>query len=210
MEFDKRQPTDTTKIRNLGVVIRPNWVAIEEGDDTFRPLSINLQNRTPSAVSNDPTTLADTSKFYCKDDGSGTAEVFNRDAAGNIIQITEAGRVGGPSTNFKINNYRFGSGTVDYSINNIVSAYVRWNSAGTAIAAFGCTVVRASAGVYTITLTTARNNTNYVPVATAFNQGNVRIVKISIQSTTQFQVRIENSDQSGRDTGGFCQVVGGF
>jgi hypothetical protein len=79
--FDKTQPTDTTKIRNLGVVIRPNWVAIEQGDDTFRPLAENLQNRTPSALPPDPTLLADTSKLYCKEDGSGVAELFNMDAS---------------------------------------------------------------------------------------------------------------------------------
>lgn len=210
MAFDKTQPTDTTKIRNLGTVIRPNWDAIETADSTFKPYAINLQNRTPLGVSNDPATIADTSIIYVKDDGAGNPELYSKDGSGNIIQMTEGGRIGGPSTNFKINNYRFGSGTVDYSINNIVSAYVRWNSGGTALSAFGCTVAKVSTGVYEITLTTARNNTNYIPVACAFNEGNVRIVKVSVQSTTKFQVRIENSDQSGRDCGGFCHVVGGF
>jgi hypothetical protein len=101
--FDKTQPTDTTKIRNLGVVIRPNWVAIEQGDDTFRPLAENLQNRTPSALPPDPTLLADTSKLYCKEDGSGVAELFNMDATGQIIQLTEDGNMGGQTTGIYTN-----------------------------------------------------------------------------------------------------------
>ena len=76
MAFDKTQPTDTTKIRNLGVVIRPNWVAIEEADSTFRPYALNLQNRTPLGVSNDPASIADTYILYEKDDGSGNPELF--------------------------------------------------------------------------------------------------------------------------------------
>lgn len=208
--FDKSQPTDTTKIRLLGEVIRPNWVAIEEGDNSFRPLSLNLQNRTSSAVSNDPTLLVDTSKFYVKNDGAGNPEAFVIDTMGRITQLTQEGRIGGPTTNFKINNVQFGASTVTYDVNNIVSAFVRWNSAGAALTAFGCTVSRISAGVYRILLTTARNNTNYVLVASPFNEGFTRIVKVSIQSTTECQVRIENSSQNGSDTGGFCQIVGGF
>lgn len=210
MAFDKTQPTDTTKIRNLGTVIRPNWVAIEEAGATFRPYALNLQNRTPLAVANDPATIADTSIVYVKDDGSGNPELYSKDGSGNIIQMSEAGRLGGPSTDFKLNNYRFGSGTVDYGINNIVSAAIRWDSSGVALYAFDCSVARLSTGVYQITLTTARNNTNYWPVACAFNEGNSRACKVQITSTTVFTVRIVNGDGTLRDTGGFCHVVGGF
>jgi len=210
MAFDKTQPTDTTKIRNLGVVIRPNWVAIEEGDSTFRPQAINLQNRTPLAASNDPATIADTSIFYVKDDGAGNPETYNKDGSGNIMQFTEGGRIGGPSTNFKMNTVRFGSGTVNYGINNIVTAYVRWNSAGSQLAAFGCTVSKISTGFYNVALTTARTNTQYVPVACAFDEGNSRCAKVNVLNTTTFTVSIVNDSGTRRDCGGFCHVVGGF
>lgn len=210
MAFDAAEPQDTTKIRNLGVVIRPNWVAINEADSSFRPYALNLQNRTPLGVSNDPSNIADTSIIYVKDDGAGNPELYAEDGSANIIQMTEAGRLGGPSTNVKMNNFRFGSSTTDYSRNNIIGAYVRWNSAGTALTSFGCSIAKISTGVYRVTLDEARTSTNYVPVASVENEGNQRTAKISIQSTTQFQIRIENSSQSGRDTGGYCHVVGGF
>lgn len=210
MAFDKTQPTDTTKLRNLGVVIRPNWVAIEEADSTFRPYALNFQNRTPLGVSNDPATIADTFILYEKDDGAGNPELYGEDGSGNILQLSEGGRLGGPSTNVKMNNYRFGAGTVDYGQNNIVSAMVRWNSAGTALSSFGCSIVRTSTGLYTVTLATARTNTNYWPVACAFDEGNSRCAKVNILSTTQFTIRIVNDNGSNRDTGGFCHVVGGF
>ena len=210
MAFDKTQPTDTTKIRNLGTVIRPNWDAIEIADSTFRPYAVNLQNRTPLGASNDPATIADTSIIYVKDDGAGNPELYSKDGSGNIIQMSEGGRLGGPSTNFKINNMRFGAGTVDYGVNNIVSAAVRWNSAGTALSSFGCSIVRTSTGLYTVTLATARANTNYWPVACAFDEGNSRCAKVNITSTTKFTIRIVNDNGSNRDTGGFCHVVGGF
>lgn len=210
MAFDKTQPTDTTKIRNLGTVIRPNWDAIETADSTFKPYAINLQNRTPLGVSNDPATIADSSIIYVKDDGAGNPELYSKDGSGNIIQMSEGGRLGGPSTNFKINNMRFGSGTVDYGVNNIVSAAVRWNSGGSALSSFGCSIVRTSTGLYTVTLTTARSNTNYWPVACSFDEGNSRCAKVNILSTTQFTIRMVNDNGSNRDTGGFCHVVGGF
>ena len=105
MAFDKTQPTDTTKIRNLGVVIRPNWDAIEVADSTFRPYAINFQNRTPLGVSNDPVAIADTSIMFVKDDGSGNPEAYLEDGSGNIFQVSEGGRLGGPSTNVKMNNF---------------------------------------------------------------------------------------------------------
>ena len=210
MAFDKAQPQDTTKIRNLGVVIRPNWVAIEEGDSTFRPYAINLQNRTPLPVSNDPTNIADTSIFYVKDDGSGNPEAYVEDGSANVVQLTEGGRLGGPSTNIKMNNYRFGSSTVDYGRNNIVSSWVRWNNAGTALSSFGCSIAKLATGVYQVTFATTRNNTSYVAVATPFNEGNARMFKIGDITTSTFRIYGINEDNSARDVGGYCMVVGGF
>ena len=210
MAFDKAEPQDTTKIRNLGVVIRPNWVAIEQADSTFRPIALNLQDRTPLVASNDPASIAGTSIIYVKQDGAANPELYSEDGSANKIQMTEDGRLGGPATNFKINKYRFAAGTVDYSVNNIVSAMVRWNSAGTALSSFGCSIVKTSTGLYTVTLATARVNTNYWPVACAFDEGNSRCAKIAITSTTKFTIRIVNDNGSNRDTGGFCHVVGGF
>ncbi len=88
MVYDTTQPTDTTKIRNLGIVIRPNWQAIEEGGATFKPEAINFNNRTPLGVANDPTAIANAFITYCKDDATGAPELFGIDENSVISQFT--------------------------------------------------------------------------------------------------------------------------
>lgn len=83
------EPTDNTEIRNLGVVIRPNWVAIEEADATFLPKAINLNNRTVSGPTNDPTAITNAFLMYCKEDTSGNPELFGINEASEILQFTK-------------------------------------------------------------------------------------------------------------------------
>lgn len=92
MVWDVSQPTDTTKIRNLGVVIRPNWQAIEQADSTFKPQAINFNNRTPLPISNDPTAIADSYILFCKDDTAGNPELFGIDENSVISQFTSTDR----------------------------------------------------------------------------------------------------------------------
>lgn len=213
MAFDKTQPTDTTKIRNLGVVIRPNWVAIEEADSTFQPYAINLTDRDAAALASNPTAIATAYIPYCKQDGSGNPEYFGIDASSNVIQFSEAGRIGGPSQNFKMNNFRFGSSTVDYGRNNILSSWIKWTEAGgvlTTVASSRMSVARVSEGLYTFTLTDTRSNANYIPLGNANTGGNSRVFKFGTQTTTTFRVNIQNGDGTSRDSGGFVAVIGGF
>ncbi len=88
MAWDVAEPQDTTKIRSLGTVIRPNWTAIEQAESTFKPIALNFANRTPDPAANDPTAIADTYIMYCKDDTGGDPELFGIDASSNIIQFT--------------------------------------------------------------------------------------------------------------------------
>jgi hypothetical protein len=93
MAFDKTQPTNTTKLRNLGVVIRPNWDAIETADSTFIPEALNLTDRTAAGLANDPTAISDAMIAYSKQDGSGNPQLYAIDPSSNITQLT-----GGSST----------------------------------------------------------------------------------------------------------------
>lgn len=88
MVWDATQPTNTTKIRNLGVVIRPNWDAIQLGDPTLLPQSINFANRTPLPAVNDPAAIANSYILYCKEDASGNPQLFGIDQASRISQFT--------------------------------------------------------------------------------------------------------------------------
>jgi len=89
MTWSKIQPTDTTKIRKLGEVIRPNWEAIEDGDASFKPKALNLNNRTVSGPSNDPSAITNTFILYCKEDGSGNPELFGINENMVVTQFTK-------------------------------------------------------------------------------------------------------------------------
>lgn len=88
MAWDKTQPTNTTTLRNLGTVIRPNWNAIETADSTFKPEAFNLLNRTPATVPIDPVAIANTVIVYCKEDSSGNPQFYAIDPSSNIYQLT--------------------------------------------------------------------------------------------------------------------------
>jgi hypothetical protein len=205
--FDKTQPTDTTKIRNLGVVIRPNWVAIEQGDDTFRPLAENLQNRTPSALPPDPTLLADTSKLYCKEDGSGVAELFNMDATGQIIQLTEDGNMGGQTTGIYTNSISFDGGTSAFTKILQPSGWLISNSAGVLQSGSGdLTVSRDAQGLYSIGFVVAPATTTFVGFAIPQNTTSRRSISCEQYIATGFKVRIY-SNSTGSDEDEPFQVI---
>lgn len=88
MAWDKTQPTNTTKLRNLGVVIRPNWDAIETADSTFIPEALNLTDRTAAGLPNDPTAITDAMIAYSKQDGSGNPQLYAIDPSSTITQLT--------------------------------------------------------------------------------------------------------------------------
>jgi len=88
MAWNLTVPADTAKIRDLGTLIRPNWDAIEQADLTFKPKAINLNDRTISGPSANPTPIADSYIVYSKSVASGNAELYGIDEAGNILQMT--------------------------------------------------------------------------------------------------------------------------
>jgi len=210
MAWDATQPTDTTKIRNLGVVIRPNWVAIETADTTFRPQAVNFKDRTVAGLPVNPTALADAFITFCKTDTAGNSELFGIDENSNVIQYSYGGRMGGPATNLTLVNFMFGSTATTYTRSNIIIAYGRFNSGGGTIVANNCSIARIGTGQYRVTLNPVATNTLYVPVATPFDEGNARMCKINLNSASQFTIRIVNEDNDNRDCGGYFHVCGGF
>lgn len=82
MAWDKTQPTNSTKIRNAPGVIQANWKAIEDGDATLKPQALNLDNRTPLGVTNNPAQIANTMVLFCKEDTPGQTQLYAID--GNI------------------------------------------------------------------------------------------------------------------------------
>jgi hypothetical protein len=210
MAWDITQPTDTTKIRNLGVVIRPNWEALQTAGATCRLDALNFKDRTSGGLPVNPTAINDTYITFCKEASVGVTELYGIDEASNVVQFTNAGRIGGPTQNFNINTYRFGTAAVDYSRNNIVHAYGQFTNSGATVVASGCTIAKVATGRYRVTFSIALTNTLYVAVATPFNEGNLRYCKIDDKTTAQFDIFTYDSDAAARDVGGFFMVCGGF
>lgn len=78
MVFDKSKPTNSSKIRNLGEEIRPNWAAIEAAADTFKPEGLNLDK---NAV--DRTAIADAIVMYNKNN-----QLYAIDPSSVVTQLT--------------------------------------------------------------------------------------------------------------------------
>lgn len=89
MAWDAAKPQTGTKLRNTSAVIRDNNAAIASADSSFTPEGLNLANRTPLGVSNDPTAISDAYVLYCKEDANANAELFGRDGSGNISQLSD-------------------------------------------------------------------------------------------------------------------------
>jgi len=88
MAFDPSLPADSTKLRLAPGVIQDNWEAIEEADSSFKPYAVNLNNRTPLAVPNDPVAIANAYLVYSKDDAAGNPELFGINESSQVTQLT--------------------------------------------------------------------------------------------------------------------------
>lgn len=89
MAFDKTQPQGSTKIRNLGDVITPNWDAIESADSTFLPQGLNLADRDSiGGLASTPTAIADAVIAFSKQDDAGKPQLFTIDPDSVISQLT--------------------------------------------------------------------------------------------------------------------------
>jgi hypothetical protein len=217
MTFNKTQPADTTKIRNLGVVIRPNWVSIEEGDSSFRPYALNFQNRTPLGVANDPDTIADTYILYEKDDGAGNPELFGKDGSGNIIQFTEGGCLGSKNTDICARSITIDGGLIPISKNSLVTAWSNVVVSGGSITSqtnYGMSWNRVGNGVYTATFSVGQvTNANYAVVGTSATTGlnpTMLCLNSNVAKTTSgFGISIYNLIPALTDTSFSVAVLGG-
>lgn len=216
MAFLATEPQDTTKIRNLGTVIRPNWSAIQTGDSTFKPYALNLIERTSVPVAGDPTAIADTFIIYCKDDPDGNPEFFGIDAGSQVIQLTQDGAIGSSTTKLSGSSITFDKGVTTMSKDQQVSGWLRVSGAGAVVAssqnltpANDLTVTRVSAGLYTIGFTVAPVTTDFVGMATCANTSSRRSISCENYTATTFQVRIYSNSTGSNEDEPFQVIVFG-
>lgn len=201
MAWDASKPSDSEKIRNLGIVIRANWDAIEESEDTFAPWAIKLTNRTDvGAASNNPATLASATQLFCKDDSGAVAELFLRDAAGTVKQLTKGGKWGSIAMDYLFESFSHDNGTTSYNEDNFATAWAHYATGGgttpVAPTAGGTgmgNAVRTAEGRWTVSFSTAVDSaTGYVVLVQGYST-NRRVYQIDNQTTTGFDVRCDQS-----------------
>lgn len=83
MAWDTNLPADTTKIRDLGVVIRANNTAIAGGDTSLAPPRWNIAN-----TGGTPPATASMVRIYGDNDSAGNAQIFAIDPSSNKSRIT--------------------------------------------------------------------------------------------------------------------------
>lgn len=197
MAWNSALPGNTEKIRDLGRVIRPNWEAIEEADETAgTPLTVRasqLADRSVVAVAADPVVVGATTYVYSKQDGGGVQECYVRDAAGNIVQMTNDGGLGAADMRVNFEDFTNDNGTTLYDERNLVGYWGRISAAGAiSDSSGGFTVVRAADSRYDITFTTAQTSVNYGITLGTIAGGNPRIAVYTSVTAAGFRVQIVN------------------
>jgi len=89
MAWNAALPADSTPLRLGPTYIRANWDAIVDATSGFKPVGLNLNNRTPLAVSNNPTAISDALILFSKEDSSGSPQLFAIDEGSNVYQLTK-------------------------------------------------------------------------------------------------------------------------
>lgn len=217
MAWDTLQPTNTTKIRNLGVVIRPNWAAIQTADSSFTPDAFNFTDRTAAALPVDPTAIATAYISYCKQDAAGNPEFFGISAASEVIQYSRAGRIGIPTQGVNALNFIMDSTTFTYGKNQMIVATGSFNSSGGLTSGVNMVAnTHPSTGVYTVRVNAdVLLNNNYKVILTSQTGGNERIINITSKGSvsagnpTTIGIQIQAGDGGSRDEAFEVIVVGG-
>ena len=98
MPFNQANPADNEKIRRLGIVIRPNWKAIEEGSENdanpnklkYWALNLFERDNIPAAPGADAPQVDEGIALYSKTDSdSGLPELFFRAEDSTVVQLSK-------------------------------------------------------------------------------------------------------------------------
>lgn len=173
MAWDNTQPTNVTKIRNLGVVIRPNWLAIEQAESTFKPYALNYTDRTAAGLAVNPTAIPTAYIVYCKQDAAGNPELFGISSTSTVTQFVRAGRIGLPTQGVNALNFIMDATTFSYGKNQMIVATGSFSSTGALLS--GVNMVASAHpddGEYTVRVNAdVLLNSNYQVLCSCQNNG---------------------------------------
>lgn len=162
MAFDSTEPADTSKIRNLGTVLRANFAAQLAGDTTYNPTYVNL------ATTSNPSATADMYRLYSKD-VSSKAELHGRDEDGNVIQFTKAGKLGNTSLQTLSSGLSYDNSYFNVQDSHCTAWGVCANGTSLATGYKIATISKAADNTYTCTFSSSLSDANYAVCITHFN-----------------------------------------
>tara|TARA_R110002096_G_scaffold48903_1_gene129384 strand:+ start:4731 stop:5387 length:657 start_codon:yes stop_codon:yes gene_type:complete len=217
MGWDKDLPIADQKLNTLAGVITDNWDAIQEADETsgtpIHQKAVLLGDRTALAAANDdPTVVGATTYLYSKQDTGAVQEAYIEDAASNIIQLTNDGKIGATNVDYEANSISF-DGTITFNENNYIAAWGKIiDSSLTVSPSSGIsTVTRPATGEYLVTLSAnVVNNANYIviPIAVGINEYSTVLSAFSFTST-QFKIKRLGNNGVGISGDLMFAVIGG-
>jgi len=221
MFWDPTTPANDEPIRNLGEIGRDHWLAIQNADTDAAPFlnyrALQMADRTAIGVAVDPTVASGTCYIYSKQDGGGIQELYFRDAASKIIQVTNDGTLGSSDTTIGFESFTNDAGTTTYDEKNLVSYWAYIDDAGGIVAqsapvgqALSCS--RISDGVYEISFHAShqQSSADYGVVATVkHSPGNSTTAHYSGNTTALFYVRITNQNGTYANRPFTVLVLGG-
>ena len=221
MPWDITTPADDEPIRKLGDIGRDHWAAIQNADTDATPFlnyrSLQMADRTALGVALDPVVAASTCYIYSKQDAGAVQELYVRDAAGNIMQVTDAGTLGSLSTTIGFESFTNDAGTTTYDEKNFVAYWAVIDDAGgittqSAPAGQALTCSRTGTGIYEISFHASHQqaNANYGVIAMVEQApGNIAVAHYSGKTTALFYVRITNQNGTYVNKPFTVMVLGG-
>ena len=218
MGYDKTLPTNSTKIRDYPQVLTSNFAAIEEADETsgtpVAQLAVLLSDRTTVPAANeDPVVVGATTYVYSRDDDTnGLQEAYVKNAAGNVIQVTQGDRLGSDITDIGFNTLSHDEGTTSYNEDNLITGWISVAANGTYTAggARGLTSTKTAVGKYTISFSTAQLDTDYiVTLGLEQSPGNITTIYYNTKTVNDFKIEIFNNTPSPVDKPFSVMVAGG-
>lgn len=220
MAWNSSKPTNTEKIRDLGTVIRPNWVSLEQGEDAnamvnsnagafVQQYSLALIERDGRAANDDPATESETLFAYCKQDSGGVAEAHLKDPAGNILQLSSGGKIGSTAMEYEAESISF-DGTNTYNENSVVTAWGSFAANGAALVTNnGLTCTVDGANVYTVSFVTPLSTLNYSVFVTLQTNPIRNFPQVSTPTVNDFEVRFLSTSSNNQRFPFYVMVVGG-
>jgi len=219
MIWNAARPADSDRIRLSATLLRDNFQAIETGTVPYDALSLEAQGSISP--------VANQNRIYSYLNGdSGQVELASLNPAGNVVRLTEGGRLGSLNQNAVFSGVRFTAfafedvNAYQYTAANMIIARGSVAANGTATMTVNLSATKTNTGTYTLTIPAGilRVNSYQVLLTAIYNVNEDTIIanisqkpSVNIASPTVITVEMVYRTDGGprRDSPFEVVIVGG-